>query len=94
MGFQVMGDKGPTPGYLRHRSRCFLRHKSRVAMAVSRAGARRAMVWGDDRGRVNIRVRGPNYAHQQHNEHLPVGGGDMRSLDHRALVDRANVVDA
>ena len=90
MGFQVVGDKGPTPGYLRHRARVFLRHKSRVAMAVSRAGARRAMVWGDDRGRVNIRVRAPNDALQKHNEHLPVGGGDLRSVDHRLLVDMAD----
>ena len=50
-------------------------------------------MWGDDRGRVNIRVRAPNDAHQQHNKHLPVGGGDMRSLDHRALVDMADAGD-
>ena len=59
-------------------------------MAVSRAGARRAMVWGDDRGRVNIRVRAPNDALQQHNEHIPIGGGDMRTLDHRLMVDQAD----
>ena len=33
-------------GYLRYRTRVFLRHKCRIAMTVARGAARRAMLWG------------------------------------------------
>ena len=32
--------------FLRYRSRFFLRYKCRIAMAVARGAARRAMLWG------------------------------------------------
>ena len=66
----------------------------RVAMAVSRAGARRAMVWGDDRGKIDIRIRAPIDAHQQHNEYLPLGGGDRMSLDYMCLAAHVDTVGA
>ena len=39
-------DGGLNDGYLRFRTRVFLRHKCRIAMAVARGAARRAMLWG------------------------------------------------
>ena len=39
-------DGGLNDRYLRYRTRVFLRHKCRIAMAVARGAARRAMLWG------------------------------------------------
>jgi len=86
-GMEYVDDDGMLEAtYLRHRDRFFLRYKSRVALAVARGSARRAMLRGATRGKRHTRLARPVRELQDHHEGLPLGGRDGRSLEAAAGV--------